>query len=109
MIEVPRRIGLKQEMLLLAPYFLTFLLVVFIVAFLQKDFGQVALLGGILFILLIFANRSYKVFVSLGIIGIVGFIGLIVAAPIGYKESILGGQWYKIKFFLSCQIGQIII
>jgi cell division protein FtsW len=81
LIEVPRRIGLKQEMLLLAPYFLTFLLVVFIVAFLQKDFGQVALLGGILFILLIFANRSYKVFVSLGIIGIVGFIGLIVAAP----------------------------
>ncbi len=81
LIEVPRRIGLKQEMLLLAPYFLTFLLVVFIVAFLQKDFGQVALLGGILFILLIFANRSYKVFVSLGIVGIVGFIGLIVAAP----------------------------
>jgi cell division protein FtsW len=81
LIEVPRRIGLKQEMRLLAPYFLTFLLVVFIVAFLQKDFGQVALLGGILFILLIFANRSYKVFVSLGVVGVVGFIGLIVAAP----------------------------
>ena len=81
LIEVPRKIGLKQEYLLLAPYFLTFFVVVFIIAFLQKDLGQVVLLGGILFILLIFANRSYKVFVSLGIIGLLAFIGLIVAAP----------------------------
>lgn len=81
LIEVPRKIGLKQEFLLLAPYFLTFLVVVFIIAFLQKDLGQVVLLGGILFILLIFANRSYKVFVSLGLIGFVSFIGLIIAAP----------------------------
>ena len=81
LIEVPRKIGLKQEYLLLAPYFLTFFVVVFIIAFLQKDLGQVVLLGGILFILLIFANRSYKVFVSLGIIGLLAFIGLIIAAP----------------------------
>ncbi|PLY09631.1 MAG: cell division protein [Arcobacter sp.] len=81
LIEVPKRIGLKQEFLLLAPYFLTFFVVVFIIAFLQKDLGQVVLLAGILFILLIFANRSYKVFVSLGLIGFFTFIGLIVAAP----------------------------
>ncbi len=81
LIEVPKKIGLKAEYLLLAPYFLTFLVVVFIIAFLQKDLGQVVLLGGILFILLIFANRSYKVFVSLGIIGLISFIGLIIAAP----------------------------
>jgi len=81
LIEVPRKIGLRQEFLLLAPYFLTFLVVVFIIAFLQKDLGQVVLLGGILFILLIFANRSYKVFVSLGVVGLLALIGLIVAAP----------------------------
>lgn len=81
LIEVPRKIGLKQEMLLLAPYFLAFFVVVFIIAFLQKDLGQVVLLGAILFVLLIFANRSYKVFVSLGIVGILAFIGLIAAAP----------------------------
>lgn len=52
LIEVPRKIGLKQEFILLAPYFLTFLVVVFIIAFLQKDLGQVVLLGIILFILL---------------------------------------------------------
>lgn len=81
LIEVPKRIGLLQEYLLLAPYFLTFIVVVFIIAFLQKDLGQVVLLGAILFILLIFANRSYKVFVSLGVIGLLSFVGLIIAAP----------------------------
>lgn len=81
LIEVPRKIGLIQEFLLLTPYFLTFLVVVFIIAFLQKDLGQVVLLGGILFILLIFANRSYKVFVSLGVVGLLALIGLILAAP----------------------------
>lgn len=81
LLEVPRKIGLKTEFLLLAPYFLTFFVVVFIIAFLQKDLGQVVLLGGILFILLIFANRSYKVFVSLGVVGLLALIGLILAAP----------------------------
>lgn len=81
LLEVPRKIGLKTEFLLLAPYFLTFFVVVFIIAFLQKDLGQVVLLGGILFILLIFANRSYKVFVSLGVVGLLALVGLILAAP----------------------------
>lgn len=81
LIEAPKKMGLKEEFLLLAPYFLTFFVVVFIIAFLQKDLGQVVLLAGILFILLIFANRSYKVFVSLGAIGVVTFVGLIIAAP----------------------------
>ncbi len=81
LIEVPKKISLVQEFLLLAPYFLTFLVVVFIIAFLQKDLGQVVLLGGILFILLIFANRSYKVFVTLGLIAVVAFVGLIAVAP----------------------------
>jgi len=81
LIEVPKKIGLKQELLLLTPYFVAFLVVVFIIAFLQKDLGQVVLLGAILFTLLIFANRSYKVFVSLGVMGIFAFIGLIIAAP----------------------------
>lgn len=81
LIEVPKKISLKQEFLLLAPYFLTFFVVVFIVAFMQKDLGQVVLLGLVLFVLLIFANRSYKVFVTLGVGGLVILAGLIIAAP----------------------------
>lgn len=81
LIEVPRKIGLKQEMILLLPYFFSFIVIVFIIAVMQKDLGQVVLLGVILFVLLIFANRSYKVFVSLGIAGALAFVGLILAAP----------------------------
>lgn len=77
----PKKIGLKEEVLLLAPYFLTFFVVVFVIAFLQKDLGQVVLLGVILVILLIFANRSFKIFLALGAIALVGLVGLIVAAP----------------------------
>ncbi|UTJ06063.1 FtsW/RodA/SpoVE family cell cycle protein [Arcobacter roscoffensis] len=80
-IDQPRKIGLKDEALLLAPYFLTFFIVVFIVAFLQKDLGQVVLLGVILVVLLIFANRSFKIFVVLGGVALMGLIGLILAAP----------------------------
>jgi cell division protein FtsW len=80
-IDQPKKLGLKDESLLLAPYFLTFFVVVFIVAFLQKDLGQVVLLGIILVVLLIFANRSFKIFLVLGAIALVGLVGLIVAAP----------------------------
>jgi len=80
-IDQPRQIRLKDEALLLAPYFLTFFVVVFIVAFLQKDLGQVVLLGVILVVLMIFANRSFKIFIVLGGVALLGLVGLILAAP----------------------------
>ena len=80
-IDQPKKIGLKDEALLLTPYFLTFFIVVFIVAFLQKDLGQVVLLGIILVVLLIFANRSFKIFLVLGASALIGLVGLILAAP----------------------------
>ena len=80
-LSKPKKIGLKDEIVLLSPYFLTFFVVVFIIAFLQKDLGQVVLLGVILVVLLIFANRSFKIFIALGGIALVGLFGLIIAAP----------------------------
>ncbi|KLE02729.1 FtsW/RodA/SpoVE family cell cycle protein [Aliarcobacter butzleri] len=79
-IHQPKK-GLLDEALLLSPYFLVFFGVVFIIAFLQKDLGQVVLLGVILVVLLIFANRSFKIFLALGTIALVGLVGLIIAAP----------------------------
>ena len=38
-------------------------------------------MGVILVVLLIFANRSFKIFIVLGTIALVGMIGLIIAAP----------------------------
>ena len=80
-INKPKKIGLKDEVVLLSPYFLTFFVVVFIIAFLQKDLGQVVLLAIILVVLLIFANRSFKIFLALGTIAIGGVVGLIIVAP----------------------------
>jgi cell division protein FtsW len=79
--DKPTKMKWKDEMLLVLPYFGTFLVIVFIVAFMQKDLGQVVLMGIILFIMLMFANRSMKFFFSLGVAAIVGIIGLIVVAP----------------------------
>ncbi len=78
---MPKKMTLKDELLLLAPYFGAFLLIVFIIAFLQKDLGQVVLLGLILIVLLVFANRSFKVFLSLGASALLAFIILIISAP----------------------------
>jgi len=80
-MDKPRKMGLKEEIVLLLPYFVAFLLVVFLVAFLQKDLGQVVLLGLILVVLLIFANRSFKIFLALGFLIVIGIVSLILAAP----------------------------
>ncbi len=80
-MDKPKKMGLKEEVILLLPYFVAFLLVVFLVAFLQKDLGQVVLLGRILVVLLIFANRSFKIFLALGFLIVMGIISLILAAP----------------------------
>jgi cell division protein FtsW len=79
--DKPTKMKWKDEMLLVLPYFGTFFVIVFIVAFMQKDLGQVVLMGIILFIMLMFANRSMKFFFSLGVAAIVGVVGLIVVAP----------------------------
>ncbi len=75
------KISFLKELLLLAPYGVVFGLVVFLVAVLQKDLGQVVVLGAILLIMLMFANRSYKVFIALFGVVIVGFVGLVAIAP----------------------------
>ena len=80
-LHKPKKIGLFEEIILLAPYFGTFFIVVFVIAFLQKDLGQVVLLAVILVVLLIFANRSFKIFIALGAIALVGLVGLIIVAP----------------------------
>jgi len=71
----------KEELKLLAPYAIVFGFVVFMIAVLQKDLGQVVLLATILFIMLIFANRSWKVFASLFAIVILGILALILFFP----------------------------
>ena len=75
------KMGLLGDLLILSPYFLIFFVVVFLVAFLQKDLGQVVLLASIMLILILFANRSFKIILLLMAIAVLGFLGLIIAAP----------------------------
>ncbi|WP_120986197.1 FtsW/RodA/SpoVE family cell cycle protein [Aliarcobacter cryaerophilus] len=79
-IHQPKK-GLFGDLLLLSPYFLVFIFIVFLIAVLQKDLGQVALLTIIMLTLIIFANRSLKIIFALILIAILGMIVLIAAAP----------------------------
>jgi cell division protein FtsW len=75
------KVSFKEEVKLLAPYGVVFAFVVFLIAFLQKDLGQVVLLASILFFMLIFANRSVKVFLSLIGLAVMGILLLIALFP----------------------------
>ncbi len=57
--------GLKREFQRFAPYALIFVGSMFIIAFLQKDLGQVVVLGLTLLVMLIFAGSSFKFFWSI--------------------------------------------
>ncbi len=75
------KLSFKDELKLLAPYGVIFAIVVFFIAVRQKDLGQVVLLAGTLFIMLMFANRSWKIFASLIGVAIAGVATLILIAP----------------------------
>jgi len=75
------KLSFKEELKVLAPYALVFGFSVFLIAVLQKDLGQVVLLAVILFIMLIFANRSWKIFASLIGVAVVGLATLILLFP----------------------------
>ena len=75
------KLSFKEELKLLAPYAVVFGFIVFMIAVLQKDLGQVVLLATILFIMLIFANRSWKLFASLIATAIIGIFSLILLFP----------------------------
>ena len=55
-------IGLKQEFIRFAPYGFVFVLVMFIIAFVQNDLGQVVVLGFTLLSMLMFAGSSFRFF-----------------------------------------------
>jgi len=57
--------GLKSEFKRFAPYAVVFIGSVFIIAFLQKDLGQVIVLGATLLFMLLFAGSSFRFFISI--------------------------------------------
>ena len=57
--------GIKNELRRFLPYGVVFVAAMFIIAFLQKDIGQVVVLGATLLFLLIFAGSSFRFFLTI--------------------------------------------
>lgn len=69
--------GLSKEFKRFAPYAFVFVAAMFIIAFLQKDLGQVIVLGGTLLFMLFFAGSSFRFFISI-LIAIMGAVALFI-------------------------------
>jgi cell division protein FtsW len=57
--------GLSNEFKRFLPYAVVFIAAMFIIAFLQKDLGQVVVLGATLLFMLIFAGSSFRFFLAI--------------------------------------------
>jgi cell division protein FtsW len=73
-------VGLKDEMIRFIPYAVFFVIVMFLIAVIQKDLGQVVVLGLTLAFLLFFAGSSFKFFMTLIVASLLFFVSFIVTA-----------------------------
>jgi cell division protein FtsW len=73
-------IGLKAEMKRFLPYAVIFVLVMFLIAIMQNDLGQVVVLGLTLAFLLFFAGSSFKFFFTLISLALMFFLFFILTA-----------------------------
>ncbi|MEA3554439.1 MAG: putative peptidoglycan glycosyltransferase FtsW [Campylobacterota bacterium] len=82
-----RRVFYKEKQLfldeikLIAPYGVIFLILAYFIAVVQKDLGQTVVIGTIIFMMLFFANRSIKIFLSIFSIAIVALGSLVLLFP----------------------------
>jgi len=72
-IEHKEGIDLKEEFIRFLPYGLVFVVVMFMIAFIQNDLGQVMVLGLSMIIMLMFAGSSGRFFMTM-------FFGIIISA-----------------------------
>ena len=70
--------GLLLEIKRFAPYGFVFMIAVFLIAFVQKDLGQVVVLGSTLLVLLMFSGSSFRFFLSILSVILVAFALLII-------------------------------
>lgn len=69
-IDASKRKSIKEEFKILAPYMFLFLIVVYLIAILQNDLGQVVVLAATLIMMALFAGTSMRMFL----------IGMLVAS-----------------------------
>ena len=85
--------GLKNEFKRFLPYGVIFIMAMFIIAFLQKDLGQVVVLGATLLFMLIFAGSSFRFF--LAILGGI-FTSIIIFILTAHHRILRIKSWWSI-------------
>jgi cell division protein FtsW len=75
------KMSFKEEIKVFLPYIIVFFVAVLLIAILQKDLGQVVVLGGTLAVLFLFAGSSFKFFITLLGSALMGMGALILSAP----------------------------
>jgi len=98
----PEHSTLVNEIKLVAPYGLIFLVAVALIAIIQNDFGQTVVLGATLLLMLLFAGFSLRLFLFLITLALVAAVSLILASShriIRIKQWWATTQEYVLSFF----------
>lgn len=75
-----KNIGIKREFVRFIPYAILFIIIMFIIAFIQNDLGQVVVLGATLILMLMFAGSSFKFLMVLFMLTLSFFIFFILTS-----------------------------
>jgi cell division protein FtsW len=84
-----------EEIKVFFPYIMVFFVAVILIAVLQKDLGQVVVLGGTLAILFLFVGSSFKFFLSLMASAMVSVGILIMMAP--HRIARISSWWSTVQ------------
>lgn len=87
--------GIKEEFMRFLPYGAVFIVVIFLIAVMQKDLGQIAVLSATLLFLLLLSGSSFKFFGSLISVGLAGFVALIVFFP--HRVKRIESWWLSLQ------------
>ncbi len=93
------RYTLKEELLIVLPYLLVFVAIMFIIAIFQNDLGQVIVLGGTLLIMMTFAGSSLRFFGVSILMALVAFAGFIITSP--HRIERFKGWWFMLQNLLA--------
>ena len=92
------KISVKEEVVMIMPYLFILAIAVITIAVFQKDLGQTAVIAMTLFILFVMAGRSLKVFSLFMVLGIGGFIVLVLSAP--HRIARIKSWWPMVQDFI---------
>ena len=109
-LNVNKKHTFFNETLLILPYGIIFFLIAIFVAIIQKELGQTLVIATIIFMMLIFANRSWKILSAIILLGITAFISLIIIFPhrIGRIQSWWGSVQDTVLSYLPSFFSDIL-